>query len=281
MKLTEFQESMIAHYLREVARLTPPELAPEVRERGLAVLEARIRKALEAHRRPQVEDAQVEAAVAALGSPLVQAAALEVAEEAAREQARRGPVAPVWLGVCAWASKQFDVTPRVARVVAFGAGLLTGPLAVIAYVVGYALLRKGQPKEDRDPIDWVTIVWRGALTLVIAYVLARFGSYALLGIRWGYDYALHRDFPALGQWGYITYRASAYHFYAVISATPLAALSGLPLAGGWSKTLYRLSQAFLALYAIALSFGLASFVTGLILDLTREFAGTFEIPFLN
>ena len=53
----------------------------------------------------------------------------------------------------------------------------------------------------------------------------------------------------------------------------LAFLGGLPAANNWDKTLRKVSQAILALYAVAVCFGIASTLTGIILQFVEKYAG--------
>jgi hypothetical protein len=48
-------------------------------------------------------------------------------------------------------------------------------------------------------------------------------------------------------------------------------LSGLPLANAWGHSLKRLAQAIIALYAMAICFGVASVIAGLILDRVQAY----------
>jgi hypothetical protein len=82
-----------------------------------------------------------------------------------------------------------------------------------------------------------------------------------------------RPVPDTGQWGWYLQQQGSLLFWTLFLSLPVALLGALPMAGGWDRTLRRLSQAVLALYAVVICFGLASAVAGVILQTVRELKG--------
>lgn len=275
MKLAERHEQRVTEYLREVAHCAGEAVSPADRERGLGRLEARVREGIAKLRKAQPEDADIEGVLKAIGSPAVQAALLDAPET--DEERRRKAGDRVWLGVCAWLARKIDFPPRLVRIGAVALGV-TGPLALFGYMAAYALLRREIPKEEREPIDWVTLGWRAGTAIVVLYLLDLGFGYLLVFLEQAYKAGMERGLPELGGWGTLRYEAGQYYAYALWTAVPLAAFSALPLHGGWGKSLHRFSQALIALYAIALCWGTAEFVTGLVLDLVKQFSGNIELP---
>jgi len=54
--------------------------------------------------------------------------------------------------------------------------------------------------------------------------------------------------------------------------TPIAALAGLPLPDGWNKTGKTIVQAGIAIYAVAICFGIASLIAGILIQIVKDFA---------
>ena len=275
MKLGEPQEQLVTQYLRDVAHCAGAGVSAAARERGLARLEARVREGIARLRKAQPEDADIEAVLKEVGSPAVQAALLDAPETIDAQAAKaRGRV---WLGVCQWLAEKADFPPRLVRIGAIALGV-TGPLAIFGYLSAYALMRREIPKDERDPIDWLTIAWRFGVSFAIIYLLSTGFEYLLKFIELAYQQGAERGMPEIGNWGALRHTGSQYYGYAFWSVLPLATFSGFPLQGGWGKSIYRFSQALIALYAIALCWGTAKFIVGIIRDIVKQFSGNIELP---
>lgn len=282
MELSEKQEAKIARYLRDVAVHMDFALPAAAREAGLERIEAAIRRAITgAGNGAAPPDAEVDRVLARMGTPESQAELLRPREAAdAASPARKPETDRVWLGVCSRNARRIGVDIWVLRLAAVVFGCITGPLAVIAYLAGYAeRYWNAGPEEPR--IDWMPLVGRVFVTILIVVLLDWGVAYAVEFIHYVIEDVVHRDVPALGQWGWLDRRAGAYYSYAMLAAVPLAFLSGLPLAGGWDYSLKRLSQAVLAVYATMLSFGLASMLVGIILHFVEEFGGMVPEEIVN
>ena len=260
MELTPKQESLIIRYLREVARHMDDSAPRRTRERGLAKLRGSIDRELAGLAQGQVQDADVAAVLALFGSPAEQAEALADDVKTTEDRARQGRDDRVWLGVCAEAAERMEASPLAVRVVAVAAGVITGPLAVFLYIGLYAFFQLNGPRPLTPPVDKTRLAVRAGGALLAAVALNVLCGYAIQLIYHLHERFLNRPVPGLGEWG-----------WALVVCVPLAALSGLPLARAWDHSLKRVWQAGLALYAMALSFGLAAMLVGIILDVVQDF----------
>lgn len=268
MSLTQQQERLIANYLREVALHIGPDVSTSRAQRTLDVLEARIRKAVES-RGGVIQDADVARALDELGEPRRHA-------EEVRPDVKRQDGDKVWLGVCAhWAAK-FDVPVRVVRIGVFLTGLLTGPLAPLtlwAYLVAYGHLWYTTAPEKRPEIAYTRMAWNVFSCILIATLLSWVLDYALWGLQFGHQRLFEKPLPTSGGWGWIEYEAAGYYSLTLMTTIPLALLAGLPLAGGWDQSLKRLYLAILTIYGIYLSYGLASLIAGLVIEMVKLYGG--------
>lgn len=268
MSLTQQQERLIANYLREVALNIGPDVSTSRAQRTLDVLEARIRKAVES-RGGVIQDADVARALDELGEPRRHA-------EEVRPDVKRQDGDKVWLGVCAhWAAK-FDVPVRVVRIGVFLTGLLTGPLAPLtlwAYLAAYGHLWYTTAPEKRPEIAYSRIAWNVLSCILIATLLSWVLDYALWGLEFGHQRLFEKPLPSSGGWGWIQYEAAGYYSLTLMTTLPLAILAGLPLAGGWDQSLKRLYLAILTIYGIYLSYGLASLIAGLVIEMVKLYGG--------
>ena len=266
MKLTESQEALVTRYLRDVALCMDPAMPREQCEAGLSRVESVINRQLDQLGKASVETADVEAVLRRLGAPEDQAAAL------AKKQATTQKTASekVWLGVCQSVATRFGVDVFLVRALfcVFG---VTGPLALLTYLLGYAEGRYLSRSIPPEPIAWFPLCLRvGGIFL------------ALLGLSWITGYAIDfmnyaiielagREMPVLGEWGWLQYDGGDLFALAFFCAIPLAMISALPITPGWDYTLKRCAQAIVALYGIMLSYGLASMIVGIVLDFIGEF----------
>ncbi|MBI2433042.1 MAG: PspC domain-containing protein [Candidatus Hydrogenedentes bacterium] len=271
MKLTQRQESLITRYLRDVAIQLDQDLPETEREQGLGQVQKRIDRELRSLDKPAVEDADVEAVLERLGTPARQASILSPRRDP-RRVLMLGRDNVIWLGVCSGVAARTDLDPWIVRAFAVVLGLpvFTAPVVVTVYIALYLYMRRNSGRLA--PLDTLRIVGRGAGTFLIALALHAGCGYLLRLVDFLYGYYLKRELPNVGEWGWLQANRDEYFFYAFMVSVPLAVLSALPLAGGWDYTLKRLSQAVLAVYGIVLSFGLASFAVGIILEFVQQFS---------
>jgi hypothetical protein len=107
---------------------------------------------------------------------------------------------------------------------------------------------------------------------LVVLIALRWGANKLLElIAYGHDRIFNEAMPALGEWDWFRFEEGSYFFFALVTVIPLSVLSGLPLANAWGHSLKRLAQAIIALYAMAICFGVASVIAGLILDRVQAY----------
>jgi phage shock protein PspC (stress-responsive transcriptional regulator) len=267
MQLTDQQTGIVTRYLRDVALALDPDLPRAQCEAALSRLETLIDRQLAQFRKDRLENADVEAVLQRLGSPGDQAATL-MAGPAAKPSAS---AARVWLGVCQGVGARFGVEPLPVRVLFLIFGLLTGPLAVLAYLIAYAEGRLLSRTLSAEPVAWPRVALRVG-GMFLGLLALRWGAgYAVDAIRYGLERFANRPMPPLGSWGWLQYDGGDLFTLALFSAIPLALLSALPVPPGWDHTLKRCAQAVVALYGIALSFGIAGIIVGIVLDFVGEF----------
>lgn len=269
MKLTQSQESLVTRYLRDVAMQLDQELPEAEREQGLAQLQRRIDRDLQGLNKDALDDADVEAVLERMGAPARHAAMLSPRRDPRRMLLlSRDNV--IWLGVCSGVATRMDLEPWVVRVLSVLIGIVSGPVAVLAYIGLYLFMRKASGRVQ--PLDTLRIAGRGAAAFLIPLALHIGSGYLLRLIFYVHEEYLKQPVPDIGQWDWLEASRDEYFFYAFMTAVPLAVLSAMPLAKGWDYTIKRMSQACIALYGIALSFGIASFVVGIILEFVQDFS---------
>lgn len=273
MRLTQKQEWLIDRHLQEVARALEGDTEPKVIDRAVARVRSRIEGCLRAEGGGILADEAVREAIRKTGQP--DAVAREVLA-AAQADAARGPESSPnrrWLGVCYWAADRSGMPPRMVRLIALLAGLVAAPLALLAYAGGYFWLRATGALPEPGRLRPLRLAWRVAATVLVAVALYLGAKYGFKGLAFAMEEWARRPVPELGQWGWYMQQQGSLLFWTLFLTLPVALLGALPMAGGWDRTLRRLSQAMLALYAVVICFGLASVVAGIILQTVREFKG--------
>jgi hypothetical protein len=79
------------------------------------------------------------------------------------------------------------------------------------------------------------------------------------------------DLP--GDWAWLAWRGDSLFTWALLLALPVAALSALPVPAAWAATLRKVAWALVAVYAVALCFGLACYFVGTAVALASDFEG--------
>jgi hypothetical protein len=281
MHLTQKQESLISQFLRDLSRRLDPSLPEKVRERSLRQVQTRIYHELERLNNPSIGDDDVlrvlrNAASTTEAPPTPSRDATERPASATATTAPSPASAPrnpkaIWLGVCLHNADRLGIETWMVRAGLVVLGLCTGPLAVLAYIAGFAEYYLGLPDEERPVVDWLRITIRGVVSLVTLVALRWGGNQALVLIGYGHEQIFKEPMPALGDWDWFRFQEGTYFFLALFTVLPLAVLSGLPLANAWGHSLKRLAQALGSLYVVALCFGLASVIAGLILDRVQAY----------
>lgn len=275
MHLTQKQESLISQYLRDLSRRLDSSLPEKVRDRSLRQVQTRIYHDLERLNTNAISDDDVtrvlrQAAASAAETtevtpPAVTPTPTPEAPPSPLGSRARDP-RPIWLGVCAHNADRIGLEPWMIRLGMGLLGLVTGPLAVLIYLVGFGEYYASLPDQERPPIVWSRLALRIVVPFIVLIALRWGGNRTLLLIAYGHERIFKEGMPSLGEWDWFRFQEGTFFFLALFSVLPLAALSGLPLANAWGHSLKRLAQAITALYAVALCFGIASVIAGLILD---------------
>lgn len=287
MKLTAGQEKLIADYLNALsAELTP--LGEDARRSALMRARARIREELRAFGTEFVGNGDVSQILDQCGTPsgyaerLVQGLKTDGTSGAPKANGRGVSPDGPWsldaaegrfLGVCAGIAREFDLTPSAVR--GFGLLLLvTGPFAVLAYLGAYAYMRRQTDPDRAAPIDWTAFAKRTGAAFAIALALHLAGVWTVFAIGWAYERLTGGSIAAIApEYGWLPGAAFGYLFWALMWSLPFAALAGLPVSKGWTGTFNKLAQACLALYAVALAYGVGALLAGVALVESKNLQG--------
>lgn len=284
MHLTQKQESLISQYLRDLSRRLDTSLPEKVRERNLRQVQTRIYHDLERLNSNAISDDEVSRVLRQVATSMTEAT--DPVAPAPLTETRSAPMnsvptatspatslkgraqspKPVWLGVCAHNAERFGIETWMARLGLVILGLCTGPLAVLVYIAGFAEYYADLAEKDRPLIVWTRLAIRTVVPLFVLIALRWGANKLLVLIAYGHERIFKEAMPSLGEWDWFRFQEGTYFFLALVTVLPLCVLSGLPLANAWGHSLKRLGQAITALYAIALCFGIASVIAGLILD---------------
>jgi len=276
MKLTQKQEWIIARHLRD-AEMLLGDVSDVVRTRTLARMKKRVYQQLErelpANTTPRDEDVLAILQTAGTLSG-------EAIEQLGKETTTPGKPLTLnvddcwWLGVCGGIGKHFEVRPGLVRAGFILAGLLTGPIAICAYLFLYSSMYFVSDAPEVPPINPFLVVWRVLGTVVVIVVLHVCTEYAQILLMEAYCRWIWKgEPPALKQWDWLTVNAPTLLAGALMFLVPLAVLSGFPLANQWGDTWKKVVHAGLAVYAVILSCGLASYLVGIILHGVEVFMG--------
>lgn len=279
MHLTQKQESLISQYLRDLSRRLDSSLPEKVRDRSLRQVQTRIYHELERLNTTAISDDDVmrvlrqAAASAAETTEVAPSAVTPTPRPEAPPTISPSPLRgrardprPIWLGVCTHNADRIGLEPWMLRLGLVLLGLGTGPLAVFIYLVGFGEYYTSLPEKERPSIAWSRLAIRTIVPFVVLIALRWGANRTLLLIAYGHERIFKEGMPSLGEWDWFRFQEGTLFFLALFSVLPLAALSGLPLANAWGHSLKRLAQAITALYAVAICFGIASVIAGLILD---------------
>lgn len=271
MKLTEEQEALVKSYVSDVEIQLDASLPQSIRAQFLDRLRVRIEQELKALPKEALEVADVQAVLGRFGSPSAQAAkAAPPPVTGSTAGFALDPGSAVWLGVCAGLARWLGFDARAVRAAAVALGI-SGPFVLLAYMCAYGYLYATSKDPAVPRINYLRVAQHVILTLIGIFVFYYGAHYTLAGIEHAHERFLHRGIPPLGEWAWLRYRMEPMFSWTLFTAVPFAILSGLPLARGWDYSLKRLTQAIIALYGIALAFGISLYLVGLILEHVSEF----------
>ncbi len=277
MRLTEKQERLVAQYLRAVGdRLG--DMSDDARDLATTQVRIRVMQRLRTTDKSAPDDADVEQAILECGAPTEQAERFLSKRAGRTEDTARPPSTADcrWLGVCAMLADLAGLNVTVVRLGTFVLGLITWPFALIAYLIAYAVLRF-TVMDASAPVQKVRLVKSLVGTTALAVVF--YGC--ARGMLWLTAYAYGRftqEALVLGsKWTWYDGKQGSFLFWILAFTLPLAALSALPVPKAWSNTLKKVAHACMAVYAVILTFAVASVVTGAILYAAQNYGRPIDI----
>lgn len=307
MELTEKHILHVSRYISEIEEKIGDQLSANQRERALARLHARIEEKLKTSLTSEMEDAEIMQLLYKMGQPETQAAILvrvwgdasasdtaSTSPEARQEPgSRTGAEKPatessatparaslpqsadnaVWLGVASYIAEKNKWPTWALRFLFVLMGLISGPVALMLYMLVFVVLRARGSIQSPARFHPTRIVLNPLFTGAVMTLFYLGGIYGIQGIRMAHEKYLERPVPPLNEWAWLEIEAGRMFFGALLFLLPLALFSAMPLANRWDYSLKRFTQSGVVLYAISVSFGLASFITGIIINFVNEFAG--------
>ena len=272
MRLTQKQEWLVARYVRAVGEELE-DVPDGLREQAISRVKTRIIRELKAFTTSPLRDPQVIGVLQRLGPPAEQAGAL-------RRSNGEQPLLVlnvtdrVLLGVCSGIADYAGVEVAPVRFCALVVGLLTGPLALVAYLALYFEMYNAtlhSELRDRVPkIDGVQFIRTtgGTLLAVLALDITARALLALLAIA-GAHLAVQPQID-LGLWEWVRLNLVWLMWIMLFTLLPVAALAGLPVAGHWDQAGKRIICAAVSIYALVLCFGIATSIVGVLLQLVSR-----------
>ena len=262
MRLTDQQERVIARYLREIDERMD-DIPERRRERALKKAREEVLDAIPPFDGAAPDDGDVELALRTVGPPSRHAHRLVEDIEKGADTAK-GEEEPRWLGVCAAIGEQTGVSPTLIRWGAFAAGLVTGPFALIVYIGAFLVLYFTGKAETR-PIEKYVLA-RYVIGLILGALLLRFVAWGFVVLlEYGYGLLFKEQLVLSGLWTWLERNDGALFFWTLFFFLPVAVIAGLPVPPQWRNTLRKTFEAGLALYTVALCFGVGCAVAGAVL----------------
>jgi phage shock protein PspC (stress-responsive transcriptional regulator) len=273
MSITEQQEQRIAQYLQEV-RVRLVDAPPKARDETVNRLRSRVTRELKQLGNGTPRDQDVDRILNGCGSPGRVAATVMGMQSNGRNRLTIAVTDRRWLGVCAGMAAWLDMGPTVLRLIVFILSIALAPITITVYIGLYLFLNYSMAKDDRQRVAWWTVAGRVISTVAIAIALY-WSAKLLVGFQFQvYAHFLPQSSPQLNDWYWLQLWEYRMVFWVLVTTLPVTVLSALPLEGAWDNTLKKLIQAELALYGVALCFGIASVLAGLIIAVVEEIGGT-------
>lgn len=269
MKLTQKQEWLVARYLRAVGDELG-DVPDTTRERAVADVKARVAQGMSLLGTSLHRDEDILGILRQLGSPKRQAEEFLFGDGGSRIL-RLDVDNRIWLGVCAGLARSLGVKAGVVRLAAVILGL-TGPLALIAYIVLYLEMYLSSPSAQNPPIDRWRVVRYGVGTPAAAVAMYMGIGMIRELVGKAYTRIVWVAVPPLGAWDWLRSYQSLLLLGTLFVCLPTAVLSALPLANGWDLTGKRIVQACLAVYALVLCLGIACYLVGVMLQAVERMA---------
>ena len=175
-----------------------------------------------------------------------------------------------WLGVCEQLSLNSGKPVRVIRFGFVLLGMCTVPFGLLLYVgmyfVGVWRSPDAFPQVDSRQLGSAVLKFLGIAGGMFAAVrLIEFG------VAWGYM-GYFGQAPDLAGWDCLEGGGVEYLVYVLTGFGPLVVMSGMPLRYRWEVTFSTMVNAGLAVYAVALSVGVATLMVGYAMGALSQFS---------
>jgi phage shock protein PspC (stress-responsive transcriptional regulator) len=274
MRLTQKQQWLIDRYLLAVGNELG-DVPDSTRELAAAHVRNKIAQGLRQLDAGPHSDAEILRVLQQIGAP-AHAASIFLEQRGVEPVAELNSSGATWLGVCSGLADYWGMNPRQMRAAAFALGVITGPLALAAYVAAYAILYRNTLRSENGTalprVQKLSLAKTTVLTVGGALLVHVIGLLSLFLLPKAYLLAVpQKTAPALGAWGWLHANTSFLLFWALALSVPWSILSGLPMVRGWDQTARRIAYAILALYAAMVSCGIASYLVGLLLAAIKNF----------
>lgn len=302
MGLSDKHNQEITRYLRDIARELR-DLNQSDRRAALQRANARIMEEVASIKDRDPDDDDIKRILQACGSPESFARYLrrdyptqeKLPEKSDASDASKGDVPPPpktkpriadvkpWglvpdegklLGVCASLSRQLELDARFVRLI-FIVFLITGPIAMFAYIGLYFFMYSRSDLEEEYRVDYGKLIQAaivfGGVTIAVHLIF----GWIVVGITWAFEHpTVNGQISALEhRWTWILEERPGLIVWAILFTMPFAIAAALPVHKAWSKTLNKLAQCAIAVYAVYLTYGVSYLLTGIGIEKAGDFQG--------
>ena len=296
MRLTERQQNMVTVFLKESGE-TVRRLTPEAQAQAISQVKTRLKNDLNrmgdrALQDEEVAEVLMQCRVTSTGwqhptrPKSAPASTPDPPAPAKVEESPPGEVEPVavraeprtvthpdgWLQVCRSLSSRYGYDVRIVRTAFVVFGILTGPVALITYLGLFFEQYFGSRGKRSVRIDKDRVVRTAAKAVLVTAALYASAFGLLWAAEWSYLRFVSNDW-SIGGWGWLLRYQHIQFFFVLVTLTPVAVLSAMPLPNQWDRTLDRCVRAGWVLYAAFLCTGIAAALAGSILGILTDFAG--------
>lgn len=283
MRLTAKQERMVRDFIREIDA-TADNLPKPAQKHAKNSTRQRLKRELSAFGDEIPRDEQVEAILQRCRVPDLSVVETSNAEPVAETTTRlisdvEPDVKPkreetayiddgrIWAGVCvAWADR-LNIEVAFVRGAFVLVGLVMPPIAFLVYLGGYIELAMRSEDAAVPRAESGVLFLRGLSTAVQVLALFLLGN---IVPRLAIDLSM-RFLPELtirlGAWGWFQGIEWTAFWFTFFLAVPMRVVATLPLRHDWDKTLGLLTHLVVALYAVLISFGIASGLAGAAIEI--------------
>ena len=277
MAMTMSQKKFVSRYLDGIA-LRLSDLPPHQREQIIDDLSQRISNEFGVPE--ELSNIEVQRYLAKFGGVVKHAAAIlecyaeegpeafsEVIELEDDNQGADMDDGRIWLGVCSGIAHKFNLAEWGVRSLFILLGL-SGPFSLIVYLLVYAMMYSRSAAMPQISRLKLLIRTAGALAVLVTLCI---GTQVLLELTYFLflRYTEHTVI-SLGNWGWFEADGATIFFSLLIIITPMAILSGLPLANAWDETFRVIVKAIIAVYILIICFGISSSIVGMIIQFVEH-----------